>query len=266
MRSCAEYEALVSAFLDGEVTEAERSALAEHLTGCPACQRYFDDLVAIHDAFDQEEAGVPPDFTAAVMERVRAVPQEREEKVLPFPRWRRWAALAACCAIAAAGLWSLGLRGGDTKAARSVLAGDAPAAQAVMPDAPEEPAVEESEPMPEDADIAPALCMEEDGAQLEPPAERATVYDESPVLTVAAPEADRSEEKASSLACTLVAGGETARRWVEEELGLPWEAGRSYPLTEEAYAGLLAALTEAGEDFRQEPGELCLRAEEVPAG
>ena len=54
-----------------------------------------------------------------------------------------------------------------------------------------------------------------------------------------------------------------ARLWVEEELGLPWEIGRIYPLTEEEYAELLAVLTEAGEDFRQEAGETCLLAEPV---
>lgn len=64
-----------------------------------------------------------------------------------------------------------------------------------------------------------------------------------------------SDETGALSQGTLSAGGEAARRWVEDELGLDWESGRLYQLTEEEYAGLLAALAEAEEDFRQEPGE-----------
>ena len=55
----------------------------------------------------------------------------------------------------------------------------------------------------------------------------------------------------------ITASGETARTWVENELGLEWEPGRTYLLTEEEYAGLLSALTAADEDFRLEPEEGC---------
>lgn len=268
MRSCGEYEALVSAFLDGEVTEAERAELAEHLTGCPACQQYFDDLVAIHDAFDREEAQVPADFAAAVMERVRAAPQVGEEKVLGFPRWRQWAALAACCTLAAVGLWSFGLRGGNTKAARSAQAGNPPvAAQAMLPDM---PAADEAETAGGNgintmSKKEASYMTDADDAAAEPTRERTAVSDEAPAPTPAltASASKEAEETASSLSGTLAVGGETARLWVEEELGLPWEIGRIYPLTEEEYAELLAVLTEAGEDFRQEAGETCLLAEPV---
>ena len=36
MRSCEEYELLVSAFLDGELSGTEREELAEHLPPMPA--------------------------------------------------------------------------------------------------------------------------------------------------------------------------------------------------------------------------------------
>ena len=42
---------------------------------------------------------------------------------------------------------------------------------------------------------------------------------------------------------------------MEETLGQEWETGRTYPLTEEEYAGLLDALAAAGEAFQQESGE-----------
>ena len=110
MDACREYEGLISAFIDGEITEPERAKLMEHMAACPACQSYFDDQIAIHDALTGLEAQAPADFSEQVMARVRAMPQERpqeEKKRIVFPSWRRWAALAACCALAA-GVWAFG--------------------------------------------------------------------------------------------------------------------------------------------------------------
>ena len=61
-----------------------------------------------------------------------------------------------------------------------------------------------------------------------------------------------------ALTGTVTAGGVTARAWVERELGLPWEAGRQYPLTAEQFSALLDELNLAGEDFRLEAGDACL--------
>ena len=116
MRTCEEYEALISAFIDGELAEEERGALMEHMASCPACQQYFDDQIAIHDALESLEAPpAPAGFAERVMSRVRDMEQERpeqpakaEKKTIRFPHWRRWAALAACCAVAALGIWTFG--------------------------------------------------------------------------------------------------------------------------------------------------------------
>ena len=62
-------------------------------------------------------------------------------------------------------------------------------------------------------------------------------------------------DSTATLSGTITAGGPAARAWVEEVLGLPWENGRTYLLTEEEFAGLADVLTAAGEDFRQESGE-----------
>lgn len=99
MTPCEEYEDLVSAFIDGTLAEEDRGRLMEHMAECPACQAYFDDQIAIHDALLQEAEPLPPaDLTAAVMGRVRAKKRAR-------PHWRRWAAAAACCGLVALGLW-----------------------------------------------------------------------------------------------------------------------------------------------------------------
>ena len=105
MRTCREYEDMISAFIDGALAEDDRAALMEHMAACPACQEYFDQQIALHDALlaDAESIRPPEDFASDVMARVRFTPQDKRKK--PAVRWQRWAALAACCAIAALALW-----------------------------------------------------------------------------------------------------------------------------------------------------------------
>lgn len=110
MRSCEEYEELISEFLDGALSKDEQIELMKHMGVCPVCQNYFNDLVAMHEALGEtEEVPVPAGLTDRVMAKVHETAQEspaKQTKVIKLPHWRRWAALAACCAIAAAGLWT----------------------------------------------------------------------------------------------------------------------------------------------------------------
>ena len=288
MKTCEEYASLISDFLDGELSAEDRAEVAEHLASCPACQQYFDDLVAMHDAFDQiEEAPVPDGFAEQIMARVRETPQTEEKKVIPFPHWRRWAALAACCAIAALGLWSAQRReAAPQRVSETALAESAPsmARDAAI------------EAMMSADDASVALMMDEDGA-IFPKDVPAVLSEEasseerkqSRNVSGSAPEAGEVEEDAAeteadagdsgdgagmpepamalpapaagyqreSLSGIITASGEAARTWVETELNLEWEPGRTYLLTEEEYAGLLSALTSAEEDFQVEPEEGC---------
>lgn len=276
MKSCGEYEALISAFLDGELSEAERAETAEHLASCPACQRYFDDLVAIHDALEQGEVPPPAGFAGAVMDRVRSTPQEkRERKVISFPGWKRWAAMAACCALVVLGVWAFQARGGNvTEAGLAVMtAQDAPAVASVAAgEAEDEEACEAGDPapLPEAAEAAPEqkqkAAYNAGGEDAGVEAEKAVrdlardtdnaVYAAdaapAPMPAQAMPAPSYAENVASG---TIIAGGEAARAWVEENLDLEWESGCTYQLTEEEFSSLLEALLEAGEEFVQEPGE-----------
>ena len=95
MEPCEAYEELMSLWIDGLLPEEDRRRLMDHLAECPDCRRCFADLTAIHDAMDPAPIAAPADFAGRVMDQVRGTPQERPRTV-PFPRWRRWAALAAC--------------------------------------------------------------------------------------------------------------------------------------------------------------------------
>ena len=104
MRPCEEYEDLISAFIDGVLPEADRERLMEHMASCPACQAYFYDQVAIHDAFVRGEAPAPERLASAVMAQVCSTPQRAKRKPILL-RWQSYAALAACCALVVLGLW-----------------------------------------------------------------------------------------------------------------------------------------------------------------
>lgn len=259
MSSCEEYRELVSALLDGELSGAQQDEILEHLAACPDCRQYREDLTAIRRLLDWEEAQPPEGFAESVMARAAETPQEKPVgKALPFPRWKRWAALAACCAVAALGVWSFwGWNGAGMGQKAADVCVTADAAPQALPE-------DECAPLPEPA---PALAS--------PPAAPAVrAYTEDAAPAGAGDEADNAERKeeleyadtpllmpAESPAPGLersggiTAGGEAAQAWVEEHLGLAWESGRRYPLTEEEFAGLLAELESAGEDFAREEGE-----------
>ena len=207
MRTCEEYEDLLSGLLDGKLTEAERQELETHLAECPACRACLADLRAIQGALQELDVPAPAGFADRVMEQVRATPQARpEKKTVRLPR-RRWMA-------AAAGLWALRP---DTVPAGSLARSG-------------------GEPAPYDADGGLDACSLDDGAAIALPG-----GDGAPV--------------ASLYAGTLTTGSGTAAAWVEEHLGLTWESGGRYELTEEEYTALRDALTEAGADFTETTGE-----------
>jgi hypothetical protein len=114
MKECTEYAALLDLYVDGELSPEDMARVRDHLAGCPACQRYVDDVLAIRAAFPAvEDTDVPEGFAAGVLEAVSAAPQN------PAPAKKHqsavWARvllpLAACCAIAVL-LWGPAFSGG----------------------------------------------------------------------------------------------------------------------------------------------------------
>lgn len=113
MGSCDEILELISAALDGPLSEADQAALDAHLAICPACSALFQDLSALHAAASAlEEVPAPEGFAADVMARISAE-AEQADNVTPFPRkvsrshWKRWSATAAVVAVVALGAITL---------------------------------------------------------------------------------------------------------------------------------------------------------------
>lgn len=96
--ACDQFLELLSARLDGALTEEEERELEEHLAACPDCRAVGAQLSALQGAFPElEEVPAPEGFTQGVMDRIRA-----EKKVIPLfkrPQFRALAGLAACLVV-----------------------------------------------------------------------------------------------------------------------------------------------------------------------
>lgn len=96
---CGKYLELLSARLDGELTEEETERLEAHLSNCPDCRAVGAQLSALQCGFPEvEEVQAPEGFAQGVMDRIRA-----ERRVIPLfkrPQVRALAGLAACLALA----------------------------------------------------------------------------------------------------------------------------------------------------------------------
>ena len=96
--NCDRYLELLSARLDGALTEEEERELEEHLAACPDCRAAGAQLAALRSAFAEwEEVPAPEGFAQGVMDRIRG-----EKKVIPLfkrPQVRALAGLAACLVV-----------------------------------------------------------------------------------------------------------------------------------------------------------------------
>ena len=73
MKECEEFAPLLSAFVDGELTEEERAEVLAHVSECEKCRRLLGELTALHAALGElEDEDVPAGFTGGVMAAVRA--------------------------------------------------------------------------------------------------------------------------------------------------------------------------------------------------
>lgn len=102
MEPCEKLSALLDAFIDGELPEAEMDRVRRHLTECESCRAYVADAFAMREALeDLADVQVPEDFTQNVMDAVRSAPPQVQSKRRAFRPARILAPLAACLAIVA---------------------------------------------------------------------------------------------------------------------------------------------------------------------
>ena len=69
--NCEQMNELLSAWLDGELSETERRQMQAHLEQCAQCRALFEQLQALHTSFsDLDEISAPEGFAQRVMEQV----------------------------------------------------------------------------------------------------------------------------------------------------------------------------------------------------
>jgi predicted anti-sigma-YlaC factor YlaD len=72
---CEEIEILLSAYVDGEVTEEEKQIVENHLNVCEVCQAMVAEFSRLHTLYQEmERKEAPPDFRQRVTQRIEATP------------------------------------------------------------------------------------------------------------------------------------------------------------------------------------------------
>lgn len=99
MINCEQAQDLMSLYLDGELSDADRAAFEAHIAGCPACRAMLDTLAEV-SALMGEDTEPPEALATGVMDGVRAINREREsEKRRRKTVFIKWLSAAACVAL-----------------------------------------------------------------------------------------------------------------------------------------------------------------------
>lgn len=91
----------LSAYLDGELSDAERERFRAHLLACPECARRLEELAAVDGAFRELPEAAPPGYFETFPTRVRS--RLAAAAVPTRPAWRLpvWALAAAAGLVVA---------------------------------------------------------------------------------------------------------------------------------------------------------------------
>lgn len=123
MKTCDEFERLISDQLDGELPAAEARALHDHLRDCASCQEFADSCRRVRDVI--QRLPQPTGATATLLpQRAVNVPWWRRRMSVPVP-------IAAGIVILLIGGWALSLRTPDTPAGRSRSTGPVQAVEVI---------------------------------------------------------------------------------------------------------------------------------------
>lgn len=88
--TCAIYQDLISAWLDGELSSFEQQKLRDHLSQCPHCQSTWEAMGRLQE---QVERLVEPDAPQELWERImtaldESMPTAVSDKVIYYPTAR----------------------------------------------------------------------------------------------------------------------------------------------------------------------------------
>lgn len=96
MRDCSEYDIMLSARLDGELSEDEDRELEEHLAVCPDCRKYLRLLETVRDGLKEDLPAPPETLKQGVMYKIGL---EKKRGRLVYGAFGKWTAIAAVICI-----------------------------------------------------------------------------------------------------------------------------------------------------------------------
>lgn len=74
--TCNEIEILLSAYVDGELTEEEKQTVEEHLNACEVCKTTVTEFSCLHTLYQEMEIQkAPPGFRQRVTQRIETTPR-----------------------------------------------------------------------------------------------------------------------------------------------------------------------------------------------
>ena len=139
MSDCLKIQEMISAMLDGELSESDRDAIEKHIASCPECAAMYDDFTALSGEFEESLAEVPAGLHTKIMKGVRTS-QKPKKPVLTL--LRPYMSAAACLVVIVGAVLAVGDSRKSADSAVPMIA-EAPAAKACDL-APTEAVIEES--------------------------------------------------------------------------------------------------------------------------
>ena len=89
--SCQEIQDLLSAYIDGEVTQKQQSLISDHLKDCQECFKLYQELKVINGFFLNETEVEPPGHLAKdIMSEIHKIEKsEKVENVIPITKEKK---------------------------------------------------------------------------------------------------------------------------------------------------------------------------------
>ena len=129
MTDCEKYQELISALLDGALTEAEQAEVEAHIAVCPECSAMYAAFRAVGDAISDAE--VPDSLHSGIMEKVNAAAKAKKTQQ-KLVRLRPILATAACLVVIVGTVFALRGNLGGTKNADTAAPAAAEAPMMMM--------------------------------------------------------------------------------------------------------------------------------------
>ncbi len=113
MQDCSKYDTMLSAYLDGELGEAELGELEEHLGSCRECRKYLALLKSVKEGLKEDLPDPPETLREGIAYKLSL---ETRRQKLYFGAFGRWTAIAAVLCLVLFGVLRLtgsGLSGAE---------------------------------------------------------------------------------------------------------------------------------------------------------